>query len=46
MKNFEEYLKKGLVKTRKENVARVKSILEEADKRLKFFNAILLTEML
>ena len=26
MKNFEEYLKKGLVKTRKENAARIKSI--------------------
>lgn len=44
MKNFEEYLKKGLVKTRKENVARVKSILEEADKRLKFFNAVPISE--
>lgn len=44
MKNFEEYLKKGIVKTRKKNVARVKSILEEADKRLKFYNAISVSE--
>lgn len=44
MKIFEEYLKKGLVKTRKENTARVKSILEEVDKRLKFFNAIPISE--
>ena len=44
MKSFEEYLKKGLVKTRKENIARVKSILEEADKRLKFFNTIPISE--
>ena len=44
MKDFEEYLKKGLVKTRKENVVRVKRILEEADKRLKFFNALPISE--
>ena len=44
MKNFEEYLNKGLVKIRKENVARVKSISEEADKRLKFFNAMPISE--
>ena len=44
MKNFEEYLKRGIVKTRKKNVARVKSILEEADKRLRFYNAIPISE--
>ncbi len=44
MKNFEEYLKKGLVKTCKENITRVRSILEEADKRLRFFNAIQISE--
>lgn len=44
MKTFEEYLKKGFVKIRKENITRVKSILEEADRRLGFFNAITISE--
>ncbi len=44
MKNFEEYLKAGFVKIRKENIARVKSIMGEADKRLKFFNALTISE--
>ncbi len=44
MKSFEEYLKTGFVKTRKGNITRVKSILEEADKRLKFFNGMPISE--
>ncbi len=44
MKNFEEYLKKGIVKTRNKNIKRVKSLLEEAHKRLKFYNAIPISE--
>ncbi len=44
MRGFDEYLKKGIVKIRKENVARVKSILEEAEKRLIFFNAMPISE--
>ena len=44
MKYFEEYLKKGIVKTRKKNIKRVKSLLGEAAKRLKFYNAIPISE--
>ncbi len=40
MRKFDEYLKKGAVKIRKKNVARIRSLLEEANKRLRFFNKV------
>src|SRR3989344_4372373 len=44
MKNFEEYLKRGIVKIRKKNIERVKSLIEESDKRLRFYNNMPISE--
>ena len=44
MKNFEEYLKRGIVKIRKKNIEIVKSLIEESDKRLRFYNNMPISE--
>ena len=44
MKNFDEFIERGIVKIRKKNVERVKSLIEEASKRLNFYNSIPISE--
>ena len=39
-KNFEEFLKTGIVKKRKPDIARARSLIEEAEKRKKFLDEI------
>ena len=40
MRNFDEFVKKGIVKKRRKDSARAKSLIDEAEKRLKFYKAI------